>query len=356
MAQEYSSFEAHPANMPKFTDQTLLNHLTADDEENPTIIESTGVVDFDGSAVSGQSALATAVFNLLNPHHDDGLPDLILPRAGDPISEYDNPYLMPGMFPTLFPYGTGGLEGDRPIRISFQEHANYLLSLHDPAFKHHRLFLFIVLNILKQCNGHLHTSFMVRKPAFQKIAPMLASISKETLESTAKHLQNGGSMTEMTPDQRNAWTCLQQLNIVSANQPGSPASNIRSRANMRGYMGIFNLPTVYLTLNPPAAHSPLLQVFLGDFEVDLSKRFPTMPFPDVRAKRIAHDPVAAADFFVFCVKAFFKHLLGYDMDTGHNIGGILGHVKCYYGKCECTMRGCLHAWPFSYLVNWCIES
>jgi hypothetical protein len=38
------------------------------------------------------------------------LPDLILHRGSTAIKEYKNPELMPGMFPTLWPFGIGGFE------------------------------------------------------------------------------------------------------------------------------------------------------------------------------------------------------------------------------------------------------
>jgi Helitron helicase-like domain at N-terminus/AAA domain len=349
--QETASFEDHPAHLianPSASPYPRHFHATTDDKSPPVLIESTGVVDFSGSAISGHSSVANAVYNLLRPRNEHDLPDLILPRGRDPIGEYDNPNLLPGMFPTLFPFGTGGLEADRPSKISFQEHVNYLLSLHDPAFKHHRLFLFVSLNILKRRKGHLLTAFTVRKPAFRHVADLLANVTAETLESTARHLQRDGAISEMSSSQKDAFECLKQLNIVSANLPGSPGAKIRDRACMRGYFGIFGLPHIYFTSNPAAVHSPILQVFFGDTEVDLAQQFPSMPLPEVRAKRLAQDPVAAADFFVFCIKTFFHFMLGYDMDTKQSTGGILGHVKAYYGKCECTNRGCLH----SHFVIW----
>ncbi|CAF3930171.1 unnamed protein product [Rotaria sp. Silwood1] len=56
----------------------------------------------------------------------------IIPRGNKPANEYSNPNLLLGIFPTLFPYGCGGLEdGSRPIQINFREHLRYLLSLNN---------------------------------------------------------------------------------------------------------------------------------------------------------------------------------------------------------------------------------
>ncbi|CAF1385286.1 unnamed protein product, partial [Rotaria sp. Silwood1] len=46
----------------------------------------------------------------------------IIPRGNKLANEYSNPNLLLGIFPTLFPYGCGGLEdGSRPIQINFHE-------------------------------------------------------------------------------------------------------------------------------------------------------------------------------------------------------------------------------------------
>ena len=74
-----------------------------------------------------------------------------------------------------------------------------------------------------------------------------------------------------------------------------------------------------------------------------------MQFPFVvpskdRALRLAQDPVAAADFFQFCVTCVFQHLFGWDYTTWRSSkdGGILGHLRAFYGTCEFTERGSLH--------------
>ena len=46
----------------------------------------------------------------------------MIPRGSAPSNEYNNPTLLLGLYPTLFPYGTGGFEdSSRPIKISFKK-------------------------------------------------------------------------------------------------------------------------------------------------------------------------------------------------------------------------------------------
>jgi hypothetical protein len=78
--------------------------------------------------------------------------------------------------------------------------------------------------------------------------------------------------------------------------------------------------------------------------VDLSAHFPCMPSSRTRTIRLTHDPVAAAEFYEFSFKCLFRYLLGWDFENEHAIdsGGILGHIRTFYGTSEFTQRGALH--------------
>ena len=45
----------------------------------------------------------------------------MIPRGSAPSNEYNNPPLLLGLYPTLFPYGTGAFEeSPRPVKTSFK--------------------------------------------------------------------------------------------------------------------------------------------------------------------------------------------------------------------------------------------
>ena len=69
-----------------------------------------------------------------------------------------------------------------------------------------------------------------------------------------------------------------------------------------------------------------------------------MPSAVSRALRVAKDPVAAADFFDFMIRCFFKYLIGWDYDSEKSLpeGGIFGIVNAFCGTSEYTERGNLH--------------
>ncbi|KAG1733184.1 uncharacterized protein EDB91DRAFT_1001485, partial [Suillus paluster] len=184
--------------------------------------------------------------------------------------------------------------------------------------------------------AHLQTSFVVRKSNFESVAHNLTTVSASVLHRLAAQLEQECKLSGLTTDEQNTLKLLCQVNTMSARIPGSQAAKVYVRNEMRNYYGYFGLPHVFLTFNPSAAHSPIFQVMYGDHSVDLSEHFPRMPAGRVRALRLAQDPVAAADFYEFSFKCLFRFLLGWDFEQEQSIkdGGILGHIRAFYGTTE----------------------
>ncbi|KAG8912353.1 hypothetical protein FRC01_005141, partial [Tulasnella sp. 417] len=335
--EETAGLEEHPASM-------LSNDGVSDDSSTPKIfVEAMGVSDPEGDKIAGRTYTASALRNLVRK--DGEQPDLIISRGSAPIGEYKNHDLFPGMFPTLDPFGSGGFEDPlRPFPISFLKHAEYCLDICDRSFRYHKYFMFVVLNILQRRTAHLHTHFTVRRSHFDSVARKLISLSPELIQSVANHLEKDGKVMDLTPEQLEVMGLLTKVNAVAAQIPGSQASKIKLRNIIRAYMGFIGMPLIFFTLNTNAAHSPIMQVIFGDETVDLGKRFPVLATASERALRLAKDPVAAADFFHFCVVKFFSHMLGWNFEESKSseAGSILGKVRAFFGTCEYTERANLH--------------
>ena len=307
------------------------------------MLEKMGVTDPECDRMPGRLFTATALRNLVPDGSE--LPDLVLHRGSMAVPEYHNPDLIPGMYPTLFPMGTGGFEiPDRACAISFQKQAEYYLDLADRSFRYHHSFLFVLLNIIQRRTAHLQTHFTVRRSKFENIATKLVTVKSTVLQSVADHLENEGKYNELTGEQKAALDLLKHVNTIAARIPGSQAAKVFMRNEIRSYCGFFGLPHLYITLNPSAAHSPVFQLMFGDEIIDLSKRFPILVSARERALRLAKDPVAGADFFNFCITSIFRYLFGWDYDKRESTpsGGILGKLEAFYGSSEFTERGILH--------------
>jgi hypothetical protein len=126
---ETSSLESHPANA---STNSSTRELVP---KNNVFIEHTSVYNADNTMMPERRSLASGLQNLKKSHN---APDLVIPHGSNPIPEYNNPSLFPGMFPTLFPYGIGGfVDNTREVPISFQKHVEYVLEMADQRFRYH---------------------------------------------------------------------------------------------------------------------------------------------------------------------------------------------------------------------------
>ena len=117
-------------------------------------------------------------------------PDLAIYHGSAAVSEYNNPDLIPGMFPTLFPFGIGGFENKcRSTALSFKEQAAYYFNISDRSFHYHFSYIFVALNMLQRRMAHLHTYFTVKHSHFDSVARKLIGIPSETLTNLASQLE-----------------------------------------------------------------------------------------------------------------------------------------------------------------------
>ncbi|KAJ6582162.1 hypothetical protein B0H19DRAFT_1207673 [Mycena capillaripes] len=86
------------------------------------------VTDVDGSAHLHGLCLAA-----LNYMKKAGSNYIVIPHNPKPVNEFNNPHMFPVMYPTLFPYGLGGLENKHGrTRLSFKRRIKHLFNLADP--------------------------------------------------------------------------------------------------------------------------------------------------------------------------------------------------------------------------------
>ncbi|CAF1428221.1 unnamed protein product, partial [Rotaria sordida] len=173
-------------------------------------INPSGVLDVNGASVSVEDINNHMLrklridankqsANLSETNTDDDLIHMI-PRGGAPTNEYNNPTLLLGLYPTLFPYGTGAFEdASRPVKISFKKQIQYLLSYHDRRFEEHHSFIFIVFNMLQRREACLHARLMTSKPFFSKTADQIASLNADDI----KQVLNGFEKNKINTSSRN---------------------------------------------------------------------------------------------------------------------------------------------------------
>ncbi|KAJ7318467.1 hypothetical protein DFH08DRAFT_641858, partial [Mycena albidolilacea] len=137
-----------------------------------------------------------------------------------------------------------------------------------------------------------------------------------------------------TVGEKAAAKVMKYLNYVSDHIPGSVGDVNNMKQQIHSKIICEGLPHFFATVNPADSHNPIAQVLAGR-EVDLDKLFDAMDDvneePSVRAKTMAENQVAGAEFFHLTITKFFDIIL--DAKRASKIG-ILGKVKGWYAVVE----------------------
>ena len=257
----------------------------------------------------------------------------MIPRGNAPSNEYNNPTLLLGLYPTLFPYGTGAFEdASRPVKISFKKQIQYLLSYHDRRFEEHHSFIFIVFNMLQRREACLHARLMTSKPYFSRTADQIVSLKVDDIKEVLSNFEKNKTNASGRNPQVNA--LLSQVKAVGGKVMGSAYSRSALRNQIHGLIFNQGLPSIFLTINPADINSRVALYFAG-VDLDLDAIIPSnLPSTYQRAEIIASHPVATAKFFHQLVTTVLETMI-----TGEKV---LGPVKAYFGTVENQGRGSLH--------------
>ena len=302
-------------------------------------IEFSNVVITDVDANAPASDLKAAALR----HFKLGKGFLAVPHEPVPVNEFFNPTLFPMLYPTLFPYGIGGLEDKRrTVAISFENHIKHLLSLADRRFQEHYSFLFTAFNVIQRRKLLLHTSLKVKRSKFQSWANKYKTVSPTTIETLVEKSSDGKYPIAQNEEERNVLDLMRDVNTITSHIPGSAAARVNMRNEIRALMMKVGLPSFFITVNPADTRNPIVK-FLAGNDIDIDALLPEqVPNPWEQSILVAKNPVVAARFFDIYLKAFISTVLGYD-PTGKDLtGGALGLVKAHYGCVEAQGRGTLH--------------
>jgi len=114
-----------------------------------------------------------------------------------------------------------------------------------------------------------------------------------------------------------------------------------------------NPPSLWITINPNDLQDPIVQIFAGA-DIDMYNFNPLIgPDADQRARNVAHDPYAAAKYFVYLVDTILQEPLGirHTKSCVTSTEGIFGLVSRYFGVVEAQGRGMLHLHLLVWLRN-----
>ncbi|KAH9917576.1 hypothetical protein B0H21DRAFT_781837 [Amylocystis lapponica] len=249
------------------------------------------------------------------------------------ISNPDGPNFWEKAFPVLFPYGTGGIEADRPSNVSFIGHVRWLLQQHDRCFRLHPTFSFLALGILQRRQALGSARIQMGRTDLLADARILFTITVQDLVEAAAQEEKGEPITNNTV--RLLKRCV---HATASKVSGSDASRVALCTQIWSTSIWMNPANVWLTINPDDLHDPIAQLFVGE-TINMDAFIATMgPDKQRRARNIAPDGFAAAKFFHFIIHTTLQTLFGVDIVArGSKVEsgiGILGRVSAYFGTVE----------------------
>ncbi|PPQ80093.1 hypothetical protein CVT24_006535 [Panaeolus cyanescens] len=326
-----------PAHLTIGTDKDM-PYLDSEKSMPPAVeFEKVVIMDVDGRAPSHELRAAAL------RHVKNGGGYIEIPHHTTPANEFFNPDLFPLIYPTLFPYGVGGFEDKcRTVSVSMKRHVKHLCSLTDKRFQEHYSFMFVAFNVLQRRLLLLNTSIKVKRSNFDYVSKQFAAVSPETVHIVTERISRGDTVTANNDEERKVLSLMKQVNAVTSNVPGSAASKVVMRNEIRALMIEKVMPSFFITINPADVYNPIVK-FLAGTDIDINNLQPTdVPTYWEQSMLIAKNPFIAAKFFNLYMKAFISTILRYDPEHIDVEGGALGLVKAYYGCVEAQGRGTLH--------------
>lgn len=335
---------------PRIPNGVFMSHIPSKARDS----ESSGYTNEEDDLVEGPS-IPTALNGIISQtiegltirenkalaikHWKSGGGAFTIPHSSEPINEYNNPTLFPCMFPHLFPWGLGGFEDKgRRVPVGLEAHVKHMLNLSDTDPQTDHSFSFVAMNILQRRTTAKASRFKVKSSYYDRAAELLCSVEASACDSiVARSQANNGYVKPQSAAERDLFELMEKVNVISSAVPGSSASKVKMRNEIRSLMNWLGSPTLFLTLNPADLHSPLFCHFAGA-KVDLDSREPDLPSHFERQLLLAKNPAAAARFFHSLMRAFIDVVL--DMENTN--GGLFGRVSGYYGTIEAQGRGSLH--------------
>ncbi|KAJ7092460.1 hypothetical protein B0H15DRAFT_763978, partial [Mycena belliarum] len=264
------------------------------------------------------------------------------PSGNMPLSTSKNPRVFGWLWPTLFPYGVGMVDNNI-VRISpdfgFREvdtltHVQHFLNTADRRFQVHKSFIFVMNNIIQRRHSSFQSRLATKRSWFPVIQELIQKVDTDCVDSYQAKLENNPFAKPETEGEKAAVKLMKYLNYVSDHIPGSVGDVNTMKQEVKSKIICDGLPHFFGTVNPADSHNPIAQVLAGR-DVDLNTIFDALDSNQkeggTRARIIAENPVAGAQFFHLMITKFLDIILG--AKRASKIG-ILGKVKGWYAVVE----------------------
>lgn len=264
---------------------------------------------------------------------------------------HENPNHLLGSFPDLWPYGKGGPETDRPIKVSYESHADWAMQYEDTRFSKHLQYMFQVFGVIQKRQVSTSSSLQISRRDFVNNEVAIRSLKPSDLQHAASE------ESRKVPFSNPAVCALRKhVSAVRAKVMGTDESRIKIRRQIWSTIVGRGPPSLWITINPSDTNDPIAQVLAGT-EIDLDDFCAASgPTANERSHMIASDPHAASEFFHLIITTVIEELFGikgYSLKNKkvNRKEGIFGKVASYIGTVEAQGRGTLHLHIILWLIG-----
>lgn len=312
-------------------------------------LQAYGVTDVDMTKLTTQELMAWGLTNLWREGEEGGYGIYRGHRLvrDFPDAESDQNFFEKA-FPGLFPYGRGGIEANRPVKVDFMHDIRRTLQYHDRRFRVHYSFPFIAFGIWQRRQVLGSARVEMNRRDFERDAQILETITVEALQKAEQEEKRGQMISDPAVK-----VLFRHLRSSCARVKGSNVERRRWRSNIRSMSIGLNPLSIFATINPPDLHDPIVQILCGEqIDMDLFDNC-VGPSKEKRQENVARDPFAAAEYFHFIIRLVIRVLLKVDVTQFcvRSGVGILGEIGGYTGFVESQGRGSLHIHFLLWLKN-----
>lgn len=251
---------------------------SGENDDNDIQFDTCGIFDNAGVELKTNECKAQALAHALS-----GGKVLCSPSGGDPVSEYDNPHLFAGMFPTLFPFGVGSNTTSR-AGVSIESRVHLAMDYSDRRFQVHPSFMFVGFNISQRQKAAFNTKLVAQRVSFASLAERIQKMDPVVVSKLVGRMK------------------LDQKHHTSVNL-GTPGAKRRSRDEIWAVCYRRGTPCFYITTNPADTKNPIV-LFLAGSAINLDEIFPASGKKSGQSHLIAKNPWIVAKFFDVVIRSF----------------------------------------------------
>lgn len=329
-----------------FLDSGLVRLLTSAIEAAVLPLQVSGSVDLDLSRMTSSEVMQWGLANLWQQGTEGGY---AIKHGWQPLRDFgfshmetepttaDN--LFERAFPCLFPYGLGGVEQFRLVKVDYHGHIRWTMEYHDGRFRRHEGFAFYSFGISQRRQALGSARVQMRRKDFERDAHLMATLTPEIVRQAQTEEAAGVPFTHPA-----ILALRRHLQGTAGRVQGTDQSRQTIRSQIWSTCLVHGPPAIWLTINPCDLHDPIAQVFAGE-SINMDDLLNSIgPDAKQRAINIASDPYASAKFFHFLIDTIFETLFQVKV-TLHSVvsgKGVLGEVSAYLGAVETQGHAALH--------------